>query len=108
MEETACSALSKSLNYVVVPGRIPVKDFLCDVGKAIRTLSEETAEEIRQETFCILNGSSQPKDNLTGAERIALRPLKPMISSPNFRGAEYFGLQQEDRDSQSRHGLREA
>jgi hypothetical protein len=62
-------------SYAVAPGRIPAKDFLC-VEKAIVTLLEETAEEIRQETVRTLKGSLQPKDNLTGAERRALRPLK--------------------------------
>jgi hypothetical protein len=60
----------------VVPARIPVKDFLCGVQKEIGTLPEETAEEIRQEKVRILKGSRQPKDNLTGAERRALRSLK--------------------------------
>jgi hypothetical protein len=34
----------------MAPGHIPAKDFLCGVEKAIVTLPEETAEEIRQET----------------------------------------------------------
>jgi hypothetical protein len=78
LEEAACSALSKGLNYAVAPGRISAKDFLCGVEKAIVTLPEETAEEIREETVRILKGSRQPKDNLTCAERRALRSLKPM------------------------------
>jgi hypothetical protein len=49
---------------------------LCGVEKATRTLPEETAEEIRQETVRILKGSNKPKDNLIGAERKALRALK--------------------------------
>jgi hypothetical protein len=72
----ACSALSKGLNYAVASGRIPAKDFLCGEEKAIVTLPEETAEEIQQETVSILKGSCQPKDNLTGTERRALRSLK--------------------------------
>jgi hypothetical protein len=64
----------------VAPGRIPAKDFLCGVEKAIVTLPEETAEEIQQETVRILKGSRQPKDNLTGAERRALRSLKANAS----------------------------
>jgi hypothetical protein len=76
LEGAAYSALSKGLNYAVAPGCIPAKNFLCGVEKAIVTLPEETAEEIRQETVRILKGSLQPKDNLTGAERRALRSLK--------------------------------
>jgi hypothetical protein len=55
---------------------MPAKDFLCGVEKAIGTLPEETAEEIRQETVRILKGPRQPKDNLTGAERGDLQSLK--------------------------------
>jgi hypothetical protein len=80
LEEAACSTLSKGLNYAVAPGCIPAKDFLCGVEKAIVTLPEETAVEIRQETVRILKGSRQPKDNLTGAERRALRSLKANAS----------------------------
>jgi hypothetical protein len=76
LEEAACSALSKGLNFAVTPRSVPIKDILCGVEKAIRTLPEETAEEIRQETVRILKGSNKPKDNLTGAERKALRALK--------------------------------
>jgi hypothetical protein len=76
LEEAACSALSKGLNYTVAPGRIPAKDFLCGVEKTIGILPEETAEEIRHETVRILKGSRQLKDNLTGAERTALRSLE--------------------------------
>jgi hypothetical protein len=50
LEEAACSALNKDLNYAAHPGRIPVKDFFCGVEKAVGNLPEETAEEIRQET----------------------------------------------------------
>jgi hypothetical protein len=42
-------------------------------GKDIGTIPEETAEDIRQETVRILKCSRQPKDNLTGVERRALR-----------------------------------
>jgi hypothetical protein len=80
LEEAACSTLSKGLNYTVAPGRIPAKDFLCGVEKAIVILPEETVEKIRQETVRIQKGSRQPKDNLTGAERRALRSLKANAS----------------------------
>jgi hypothetical protein len=41
----------------MAPGRIPAKDFLCGLEKAIGTLPEEAVEEIRQETVRILKGS---------------------------------------------------
>jgi hypothetical protein len=66
----------EGLNFAVAPASVPVKDILCWVEKAIRALPEETAEEIRQETVRILKGSRKPKDNLTSAERRALRALK--------------------------------
>jgi hypothetical protein len=84
LEEAACSALSRGLNYALAPGRIPAKDFPCGVEKAIVTLPEETAEEIRQETVRILKGSRQPKDNLTVAERRALLSLKSNASLTVF------------------------
>jgi hypothetical protein len=52
----------------VAPASVPVKDILCGVEKAIGALPEETAEEIRQETFRILKGSRKPKVNLTYLE----------------------------------------
>jgi hypothetical protein len=76
MEEAACSAPSKDLNYAVAPGHIPVKDFLRGVEKSIETLPEESAEEIRQERVRILKCSRQPKDDLTGAEWRTFRSLK--------------------------------
>jgi hypothetical protein len=75
LEEAACSALSKGLNFAMAPASLPVKDNLCGV-KAIGTIPEEAAEEIRQEIVRILKGSHKPKDNLTGAERRDLRSLK--------------------------------
>jgi hypothetical protein len=53
-KEAVYSALRKSLNYAVAPRFIPVNDILCGVKKAIRILSENNAEEIRQETIRIL------------------------------------------------------
>jgi hypothetical protein len=46
LEEAACSALNKGLNYSVAPGHIPEKDFLCGVEKAIGQGPEGNTEEI--------------------------------------------------------------
>jgi hypothetical protein len=43
---------------------------------SIEPTFRRTAEDISQETVRILKGSHKPKDNLTGAERRALRSLK--------------------------------
>jgi hypothetical protein len=69
LEEAASSSLSKSINYALATGNIPVKNFLCGVEKAVKILPEL---EIRQYTVRIIKGSQQPKDKVTGAERRAL------------------------------------
>jgi hypothetical protein len=46
LEEAACSALSKGLNYAVTPAVLPIEDILCGVEKAVGALPEETAEEV--------------------------------------------------------------
>jgi hypothetical protein len=60
----------------VAPAFVPVKDILYGMEKATGALPEATAEEIRQETVRILKGTRTLKDNLTDAERRALRALK--------------------------------
>jgi hypothetical protein len=60
LEEAAYSTLSKGLNYALALRFIPVKDIICGVVKAIRILSEDDAEEVRQETIRILRDSLQP------------------------------------------------
>jgi hypothetical protein len=72
LEEAACSAL----NFAVAPAFVPIKDILYRVEEAIGALPEEAAKEIRQKTVRILKSSRKPKDNLSGAERRALRALK--------------------------------
>jgi hypothetical protein len=47
LEEAACSALSKGLNFAMAPASVHIKDTLCGVEKAIRALPEETADEIQ-------------------------------------------------------------
>ena len=46
------------------------------VEKEVQSLPLEMAEEARQETMRIIKSSSRPRDNLTRAERKALRTLK--------------------------------
>jgi hypothetical protein len=96
VEEAVYFSVSKGLNYAVVPGRIAIMNVHCGVEKAIGTLPEETAEEVRQETFRILEGSSQLKYNLTGAERMALQCLKgndllAVLPADNGNGAVDLG-----------------
>jgi hypothetical protein len=76
LEEAAYSALSMGLNCALAPRLIPVKDILCGVEQAIRTLPEDDAEEIRQISR-ILKGSNQLKDNLipTGEPSGSQKPI---------------------------------
>jgi hypothetical protein len=76
MEEAACSALSKGVNYTVAPAVVPDEATLCGVEKAIGALFEESAEEVRQGTIRIPKGSQKPDDNLTVVERRTLLALK--------------------------------
>jgi hypothetical protein len=55
---------------------IPIEDILAGVEKTVLSLPVEMVEEARQETIRIIKSSSRPKDNLTRAEREALRTLK--------------------------------
>ncbi|XP_021934194.1 uncharacterized protein LOC110836852 [Zootermopsis nevadensis] len=76
LEDAAYAALGKGLNYSVAPTVLPIEDFLSGVKRAVRSLPVEAAEEVRQETVRILRASKKPKDNLSGAERRALRALR--------------------------------
>jgi hypothetical protein len=76
LEDAAYSALGKGLNYAVAPAVLPISDFLSGVEKAVGAMLEEAAEAVRQESFRILKASRKPKDNLSRAERRALRTLR--------------------------------
>jgi hypothetical protein len=95
LEEPACSALSKGLNYAVTSAVVPVENILCGLEKAIGILPEETGKEVRQETIRILKGSRKPKDNLTVAERRAVRALKvneALTILPDYKGSAAAAL----------------
>jgi hypothetical protein len=76
MEDAAYSALGKGLNNAVSPAVLPIEDFLTGVEEAIVYVPVEAAEEARQDTLRILKALSRPSDNLSGAERKALRSLR--------------------------------
>jgi hypothetical protein len=73
LEEAACSALSKGLNYAVTPRLSPIKDVLYGVEKQ-KGPYPKILRGKRQETVRILKGSRQPKDNLTASELLTLLP----------------------------------
>jgi hypothetical protein len=56
---------------VVAQVALPTKGFLSRVEKAINSLLEKAAEEIQQENIRILKAFTKPKNNLSGAQRIA-------------------------------------
>jgi hypothetical protein len=68
-------AVTDDLRYAVTPAVLPIEDFLSGIEKAVRSLPEEAAEEVRQDTARIPKASRKPEDNLFGAERKALRAL---------------------------------
>lgn len=69
------SALRKDLNHAVVPAVRPIEDILTRVEKALKLLPAELAEEATQKVVRIIKDSSRQRDNLTNAERKALRAL---------------------------------
>jgi hypothetical protein len=76
LDDGVSSLLQKSLNYDVTPCTITTEDILAGVEEAVQSLPVEMAEEARQETVRFIKSSSRPRDNLTRAEREALRTLK--------------------------------
>jgi hypothetical protein len=60
----------------VTPRTIPFEDILVGVEKAVQSLPVETAEEARQEAVRIIKSSARPSNNITRAEKEALRTLK--------------------------------
>jgi hypothetical protein len=76
LDDRVSSLLQKCLNYAVTPRTIPIEDILAGFEKAVQSLPVEMAEEDRQETVRIIKSSSRPGNNITRAEREALRTLK--------------------------------
>jgi hypothetical protein len=76
LEDAAYSALGKGLNYAVSPAALPIEAFLTGVENTVVFLPVAVAEEVRQETLRILKATKRPRDNLSGAERRALRSLR--------------------------------
>jgi len=76
LDDGVSSLLQKGLNYAVTPCTIPIEDILAGVEKAVQSLPVEMVEEARQETVRIIKSSSRPRNNITRAEREALRTLR--------------------------------
>jgi hypothetical protein len=54
---------------------LPIEDIITGAEKAVHSLPVEMAEKIRQETVRIIKSSKRPKDNLTRAERRAVKSV---------------------------------
>jgi hypothetical protein len=76
LEEAACSALGKEVNYVVDPAVLLIEVFLSGVKKAVGCLPEEDSGEVQQEVIRILKASMKPKNNLSEGERRAVWALQ--------------------------------
>ncbi|KAG8237323.1 hypothetical protein J437_LFUL014488, partial [Ladona fulva] len=76
LDEDMKSVLSKGLNFVPTPKNIPYKDFIGGIEGAVRKLTLEVAEEVRNEVSMALKRAVQPKANLTRGEREALNKLR--------------------------------
>lgn len=59
----------------MAPKSVPVENIILNIKAGIRDLSQEVAEEIRQESARILRQTKPPKCNLPEWEKKALRDL---------------------------------
>jgi hypothetical protein len=64
LEDAAYSSIGKVLKYAVAPKLLPIEDFLSRVEKAVGSLPEEAALEVRQETVRIFEATTKPKNNV--------------------------------------------
>jgi hypothetical protein len=76
----------------VTPRTTPIEDVLPGVKKAVQSLPVEVAEEARDENVRIIKSSFKTRDNLTRAEREALRNLKKTLSLPSYRQTKAMQL----------------
>ncbi|XP_046387273.1 uncharacterized protein LOC124156657 [Ischnura elegans] len=81
LDKDLTAALSKGLNFVPTPKRIPYMDIIGGVEGAIRKLPQEEAEEIRNEVSAALKRAVIPKSNVSIAEKRALTTIK---KNPNI------------------------
>lgn len=76
LDDATMYVLIKGFNYAVTPQHIPTEEIICNVEAAIQTLPSSVAEEIRAETARTIRLSQPPCQNISGAERKALRELQ--------------------------------
>ncbi|XP_035433679.2 uncharacterized protein LOC118265073 [Spodoptera frugiperda] len=78
LDEPTKRVLSKGLNFVVTPNRIPYENIICCIEEAIEQnkIPIYYAEAIRHEVATILCESKLPPNNITKKERLALKAIQ--------------------------------
>lgn len=76
LDDNTLNILKKGFNYAITPREVPIKEIITNVEVAIQHLKEEEAETVRQEVCHVLRHSRPPKQNITRAERTALKKLR--------------------------------
>ena len=67
--------LSKGLNFVLAPKKIPVDDIICDIEFGIKGLPDRIKDTIRKDCAVVLRKAKPPKSNLSKEESATLRSL---------------------------------
>ncbi|KAG8230513.1 hypothetical protein J437_LFUL010033 [Ladona fulva] len=75
VSEAAKSMLSKRLNFAPAPSIIPYQDCIRAIKPAIRSLLQESAEDIHSKIALALKKVTPPEPNLSRDEKAALKEL---------------------------------
>ncbi|XP_046406220.1 uncharacterized protein LOC124171127 [Ischnura elegans] len=73
IDDSTRAVLSIGLNFAAAPHKILIKDIIGGIEQAVRKVSHDVAEEIRNEVSTFLKKAKPPKANLKPSERSALR-----------------------------------
>ena len=76
MNDSDTKVLEYGLNFAIAPSRIPLKELMCSIEKAVTNLSEESADQARQDCALILRHAKPTKPNLSKEERTTLFELR--------------------------------
>ncbi|GLJ28169.1 hypothetical protein SUGI_0553350 [Cryptomeria japonica] len=75
IDPLAFNFLKQGLNFALTPRNIPHIDFLIEIENAVRTLTLDIAEEVRQDCAVALRYAKPPKFNIPKAELLAFNNL---------------------------------
>ena len=70
------SVLSKGLNFTPVPKWVPISRFVVAIENGLQTVSDDTAEDIRQRMIGLLKKFKLPRSNLSNEECKAIKKLQ--------------------------------